>query len=73
MIKAERQIKITEMLQDEKRISVKALSKALGVSEVTIRIDLEQLENKGVLYRTHGGASLVPNKEESEKYQNQIK
>lgn len=72
MIKAERQIKITEMLQDEKRISVKALSKALGVSEVTIRIDLEQLENKGVLYRTHGGASLVPKKEESDKDQNQI-
>lgn len=32
------------------------LSELLGVSEVTIRRDLEALERRGVLERTHGGA-----------------
>ena len=35
---------------------VSALSEQLGVSEVTIRRDLEVLERRGMLERTHGGA-----------------
>ena len=34
------------------------LSDDLGVSEMTIRRDLERLEQEGVLSRTHGGAML---------------
>ncbi len=36
--------------------SVSDLSQVLGVSEVTVRKDLDQLEAQGVLTRVHGGA-----------------
>ncbi len=35
---------------------VSTLSALLGVSDVTIRRDLEELERRGLLERTHGGA-----------------
>ena len=35
------------------------LSRRFEVSEVTIRKDLAELEERGVLHRTHGGASLA--------------
>src|ERR671932_2522859 len=38
------------------RTSVGELSQMLGVSEVTVRKDLDQLEAQGVLTRVHGGA-----------------
>lgn len=38
------------------RSSVAALSLALGVSEVTVRKDLDLLESQGLLTRVHGGA-----------------
>ena len=38
---------------------VSALSELMGVSEVTIRRDLEALERRGLLERTHGGAVLA--------------
>jgi DeoR/GlpR family transcriptional regulator of sugar metabolism len=38
------------------RGSVGELSQALGVSEVTIRKDLDLLESQGLLVRVHGGA-----------------
>ena len=37
-------------------VRVSMLSEMLGVSEVTIRRDLEALERRGLLERTHGGA-----------------
>lgn len=38
------------------RASVADLSQAFGVSEVTIRADLQMLAEQGLLVRTHGGA-----------------
>src|SRR5690349_24960087 len=38
------------------RSSVGELSQMLGVSEVTVRKDLDQLEAQGLLTRVHGGA-----------------
>jgi DeoR/GlpR family transcriptional regulator of sugar metabolism len=38
-------------------VSVKALSETLGVSEMTIRRDLDRLASLGYLRRIHGGAS----------------
>lgn len=37
-------------------LSVSALARDLGVSEVTIRANLRDLEGRGLLSRTHGGA-----------------
>lgn len=49
---------IKNYLNKNKKVSVNELSKMLEVSEVTIRRDLEKLENKDFLIRTHGGAVL---------------
>lgn len=52
----ERQNAIFNMLSKSPSISVKELSAELSVSEVTIRKDLNSLENEGLIKRTHGGA-----------------
>ena len=53
---AERHRQIEELLQERLVVRVSALSELMGVSEVTIRRDLEALERRGLLERTHGGA-----------------
>lgn len=40
-------------------VSVDALAEQLNVTEVTIRRDLDALERKGLLHRTHGGAMPI--------------
>jgi len=49
---------ILKKLTDGEYISVSELCDSLSVSSVTIRKDLQFLENSGLLYRTHGGATL---------------
>ncbi|AVR44342.1 transcriptional regulator [Christiangramia fulva] len=49
---------ILEKLKKDKYIEVQDLCEILDVSAVTIRKDLRLLEQKGLLFRTHGGASL---------------
>ncbi len=49
---------IRKYLEEHKQAEVHALSGLLGVSEVTVRRDLEKLEHDGFLVRTHGGAVL---------------
>jgi DeoR family transcriptional regulator of aga operon len=51
-----RRAKIIQELQQNGKVDVSELSKNCGVSEVTIRNDLIQLEQKGMLIRTRGGA-----------------
>src|SRR5207342_3252559 len=53
---AERHRRIHELLREQRVVRVSVLSEQLGVSEVTIRRDLEVLERRGMLERTHGGA-----------------
>jgi DeoR/GlpR family transcriptional regulator of sugar metabolism len=56
---AERHRRIQEFLQEHRSARVSTLAERLGVSEVTIRRDLEDLERRGLLERTHGGAILA--------------
>ena len=51
-----RERRILEMLVKDSSTSVGQLSKALDVSEVTVRSDLNALASKGFIIRTHGGA-----------------
>jgi len=51
-----RRIKILEMLKTHGQVNVNELSESLGVTGVTIRNDLAQLEKKRVLIRARGGA-----------------
>lgn len=52
----ERKQKIIEMLSREGKVKVNELSERFGISDVTIRMDLADLEAKGLLSRIHGGA-----------------
>lgn len=54
----ERQREICSILEENRRVSVKDLSKRFGVSEATIRRDINALHERGLLIRTHGGAIL---------------
>jgi DeoR family transcriptional regulator, aga operon transcriptional repressor len=49
---------ILNKVQKEGHLNVLDLCKELDVSSVTIRKDLKLLEDKNLLFRTHGGASL---------------
>jgi DeoR family transcriptional regulator of aga operon len=46
-------------LQESSTVAVDELSERLGVSVVTIRRDLDLLEQQGLLRRTHGGAVSI--------------
>ena len=58
MFVTERRNKIMELLHDKQRLTVKELSEQIGVSEATLRTDLNKMEKNGLLTRTHGGAML---------------
>lgn len=59
MLALERQKKIAELLKENGAVSVSRLALELGVTEETVRRDLEKLEKQEVLLRTHGGAVPV--------------
>ena len=56
LIPAQRRARIREYLEVHKFVHIADLSEMLDVSEATIRRDLEELEKRGDLERTHGGA-----------------
>lgn len=58
-----RKIKILELLKEQESVEVEQLTRFFGVSKVTVRGDLDDLERKGLLIRTHGGAILPENLE----------
>ena len=53
---AERRQAITKRINDCGRASVAELARRFGVSEVTIRADLQALVARNLIVRTHGGA-----------------
>lgn len=56
MLAVQRHEFILKQLERERSVKVSDLSELLGVTEKTIREDLEKLEEKGLLKRIHGGA-----------------
>lgn len=54
-----RRMLILSQLDKNGQVSVNDLSQSLGVSSVTIRNDLEQLEKKNMLLRARGGAMKI--------------
>ncbi len=76
MLIDERRQHVLAKIQREGRVLVSELSDTLGISRITIRKDLDFLESKGLLKRTHGGALasststlLDPSLQEKEKKQ----
>lgn len=56
MLKEQRQDTILERITKDSRVYVTTLSAELGVSDDTIRRDIAELEQKGLLTKVHGGA-----------------
>jgi DeoR/GlpR family transcriptional regulator of sugar metabolism len=56
MLPIQRQLKIKEFLVEKGFASVEELSKHFEVSEMTIRRDLDELHEQGVIQRIYGGA-----------------
>lgn len=55
----DRRSKIIELLEQKGSVQVDELVGLFGVSHVTIRKDLTELEDRGLLHRTHGGATFA--------------
>jgi DeoR family transcriptional regulator of aga operon len=76
MLVEERRQYILGLAQQQGRVLVTALAKDLGISPLTIRKDLDDLHERGILQRAHGGALLAktgaifdPSLKEKEKRQ----
>lgn len=69
----ERQNKILEIISKEKSVTVNKLKKILNVSGATIRSDLNELSKKGLINRTHGGATAVQETESGLVVENNLK
>jgi len=59
LLREERKRKISQFIKENKKATVPELSKLFGVSESTIRRDLEELDEQGVIQRAHGGAVVI--------------
>lgn len=57
----ERQLEIIRIIKKIKQTNVNDLSMRFNTSSVTIRKDLDELQSRGILLRTHGGAVLAEN------------
>jgi DeoR/GlpR family transcriptional regulator of sugar metabolism len=64
----ERRRRIIEILEQEKQVSTQQLEEMMAVSGVTIRADLRELEQEGVIERYHGGAMLLEQKRPDQSY-----
>jgi DeoR family transcriptional regulator, aga operon transcriptional repressor len=76
----ERRQHILSLIHHHGRVIVAELSGSLGISQITIRKDLEHLQSKGLVQRTHGGALRIqastlfdPSLQEKQKQHSQEK
>ena len=56
LLSQQRHQTILDYIRSKGRVRVTELARELGVTEVTIRRDLTQLEKNGLLKKTYGGA-----------------
>jgi DeoR family transcriptional regulator, aga operon transcriptional repressor len=78
MLIDERRNHLLKLILRDGRVLVSEMSDALGISRITIRKDLDYLESKGLVLRTHGGAltpqeSTLQDPTLQEKEQKQLK
>ncbi|OOC62109.1 DeoR/GlpR family DNA-binding transcription regulator [Paenibacillus ihbetae] len=72
MLVAERYEKIVQLVNERGSIRVAELSRICGVTEETIRRDLDRLEESGRLRRSHGGAVSVKDQPEIHRSQPEV-
>ncbi|WP_027397023.1 DeoR/GlpR family DNA-binding transcription regulator [Anaerovibrio lipolyticus] len=61
MLTEERYAAILKILAEKKAVTVLELTKALQISESTVRRDLTALHRSGRLYKVYGGATTIDN------------
>lgn len=59
MIPAERQKKLLKLISKQEIISINELVKLLGVSHMTVRRDIQKLEQEGIVVSVSGGVKLL--------------
>ena len=59
MNKSERCLAILDILQKQHKVEVNELAKRFGISEMTVRRDLNLLARQYNITRTHGGALMA--------------
>jgi len=59
LLPTQRQSFILDVLVDKKAATLHQLAERLGASFSTIRRDLDELARRGLIQRTHGGATLI--------------
>lgn len=64
MFTSERFKMISDYLKEHNRATVEELARVLYVSPATVRRDLSEMQNLGMIQRTHGGAVFVDNVDE---------
>lgn len=72
MFAEERKREILRILSQEQKVKTLALSQIFGVSEPTIRRDISELEEQGLLIRTHGGAIGIDSREQEPSFNEKI-
>lgn len=60
MLARQRQTLILERVREDGVVRVADLARDLGVSDMTVRRDLERLHNRGLIEKVHGGATSRP-------------
>ena len=58
-MKNRRWSRILELCEKQSAVTVQQLVKELQISEATVRRDLQNMENQGLLVRFHGGARMI--------------
>ena len=59
MLARQRQSMIVDRVREDGAVRVADLVRELGVSDMTVRRDLELLHERGLLEKVHGGATAV--------------
>jgi len=60
MLARQRQTMILARVREDGGVRVADLARELGVSDMTVRRDLELLHNRGLIEKVHGGATSIP-------------
>lgn len=60
MLARQRQTLILTRVREDGGVRVADLARDLGVSDMTVRRDLELLHNRGLIEKVHGGATALP-------------
>ena len=55
-----RHAEMLSYIRERQEVKVEELAKSFGVSSMTVRRDLQMLEARGQISRTHGGATADP-------------